>query len=111
MTAAANGAPALPDPADPRAPKYWKHETSGVVALAVGAFLRAPEALTNDEIAVMRAYVTQWIDSPAWDMNPHDGDYGRAVLAALRRSARTIATPRDLMVWLTIATREGFNPL
>ena len=99
-------------PADhPAAPKYWKNETSGLLALAVAAFIANPLGITEDEVHLMRAYCEQWIDSPAWDGNPHANWQGRLVLATLRRNAREIRTPRDLVWWLAVATREGFDPL
>ena len=99
-------------PADhPKAPRYWKYEQSGLVALAVAAFIEAPMSLNESDLAIMRAYVKQWIDSPAWDGNPHADEHGLAVLKALRVEAPRIRTPRDLVWWLAVATREGFDPL
>jgi hypothetical protein len=99
-------------PADhPRAPRYWKNETSGLLALAVAAFINEPLGITQDEVDLLRAYVTQWIDSPTWEANPHACAQDRLVLDALRTNARMIRTPRELVWWLAVATREGLDPL
>jgi hypothetical protein len=104
-------APALPPPDDPRAPKYWRYETSGELAIVVGVYLAAVRALTMREIALMRAYVKQWIDSPVWDLNPELTAESRAELAWIRESAGRIASESDLRAWLRVAEGQGFDPL
>ena len=56
-------------PDDPRAPKYWMYEESGVLRPAVEAYLNG-EPLTAGQVKLMRLYLKQWIDSPVWDENP-----------------------------------------
>lgn len=104
-------AAALPPPGHPDAPKYWKDETTGRLAAAIRTYLDNPIAMTGREIALMRAYVSQWIQSPAWDMNPYQGEEGRAQLAELRAAAGAITSARDLQAWITVAAAEGLNPL
>jgi len=102
-----NGCPKLarmapiPKRGSQNAPKFWRHEVGGDLAMAVRHYLREPDALTLSEIALMRAYVVQWIDSPAWDCNPSataesiasrarraDGPIAPVALARSRAAAR-----------------------
>lgn len=97
----------LPHPSDPDAPKYWRHETGGRLRIAVEAFL-FERLMTVRDVALMRAYLRQWIDSPAWDMNPmHDP----APLAALRASAAKIQSVGDIRRWIKAALDQGIDPL
>lgn len=96
---------------DPRAPKYWQNETGGELAKAVRHYLNEPDALTPAEITLMRAYVIQWIDSPAWDRNPNATTESIAMLSGLRAQAKRIATARDLSRWFKDALQEGHDPL
>lgn len=95
---------------DPRRPKYWMQETSGVLKPVIEKLLAFTD-LTHRDIAVLRLYFQQWVDSPAWDANPHADDRSRRVLAELRSKARTLRTSHDVMDWVAAATREGMDPL
>lgn len=97
------------DPAD--APKYWRDETSGVLARAIRVFLGDPGDLTVRDVAYIRAYLSQWIQSPAWDANPHHDDRSRAALAELRAGVGAIADAADIRAWLFAALGEGHDPL
>ncbi len=99
------------DPADPRAPKYWMHETGGALAIAVRRYLNAPENIDAHDIALLRAYLVQWIASPAWTMNPHADQEQRTRLAALSTAARAIRTLADVRRVIAAATAEGMDPL
>ena len=57
--------PELLDPTDPRAPRYWMWETSGILKPVVERYLNGGQ-LAQAEVQVMRAYLQQWIDSPVW---------------------------------------------
>jgi hypothetical protein len=111
----ANGAPggwaALPEPGSADAPKYWRDETSGHLALAVERWLTEPEAMTLNDIRLMRAYCVQWVDAPAWHLNPHAGALERAALQNLRLAARHIYTAKALAEWLARAEAIGMDPL
>jgi hypothetical protein len=98
-------------PEDPRAPKYWRDEIGGQLAAAVRTYLDNPDALTMRDIAFLRAYFRQWVNSPAWDMNPHHDANSRATLAVLRGAVPTIASARDVQAWLNSATEAGLDPL
>jgi hypothetical protein len=96
--------PSLPDPGSPEAPKYWRYETGGLLAIAVENYLNH-RAMTVRDVAMMRAYLCQWIDSPAWDMNPGNE------LAALRKQAAEILTVEDIHRWIHAALGLGIDPL
>ena len=100
---------ALPS-SDPRAPKYWRNETSGLLAQAIEAYLES-RPMGSFAVAAVRAYLRQWIDSPAWDMNPAADDESRRELAGLRAAAAAIETRRDIDEWLYRAIEFGADPL
>lgn len=103
--------PGALDAAHPDAPKYWKNEETGILAAAVRSYLDNPDAMTLREVAYVRAYFSQWIQSPAWDMNPHQSEGGRRDLAALRAGVGAIANARDIRAWVSAATARGLDPL
>ena len=103
--------PGLLSPDHPLAPKYWRNETSGVLATAIMRYLERREALTVRDIALIRAYIVQWIDSPVWEANPHMHDEERCHLTALRREAREVSTVALLDAWIDEALRQGHDPL
>jgi hypothetical protein len=59
----------------------------------------------------MRAYLTQWIASPVWTMNPGMDDQCRAELDRLRVEVRAIETPRAITQWIMRAVAFGIDPL
>ena len=91
-------------------PNFWMNETSGVLRPVVEKLLNGKRLLPR-EIAVMRAYFRQWIESPVWDLNPHQTVEGASRLAELRTSVTDIATMEDISTWLEIADGEGLDPL
>jgi len=95
---------------DPRAPLYWMNETSGVLKPVIEKLLMATE-LTPMEVSVIRAYFRQWIDSPAWDVNPHENERSRAALADLRAQVRQIESMKDIEHSLAAMIAEGMDPL
>ena len=103
--------PAIPSRDAPDAPKFWRNETSGQLAIAVRAYLDNPEAMTLREIAYMRSYLRQWIESPAWDANPAHNDRSRNALEALRADVGRIVNGRAIHAWLRAALMEGIDPL
>lgn len=93
--------------ADP--PRYWRDETSGILAEAVQCYL-TDHALTPNQIRYMRAYCVQWVSSSAWTANPHArGETDE--LKALRESAREIRSIQQLDKWLHDAVDIGMDPL
>jgi hypothetical protein len=102
--------PSLPLPSDPAAPKYWTYETGGELAVSIGRLLRV-ESLSDRDYELIRAYFKQWIDSPAWDMNPNQDAAGAAALAALRAGVDGLKTTSDIHDWLRLADQTGVDPL
>lgn len=93
------------------APRYWQHETGGELARAMGAFLEGGHETPDADLALIRAYIVQWIDSPAWELNPMAGTTWERELGELRLAARRIATVRALRAWLERAEEQGIDPL
>jgi hypothetical protein len=100
----------LPHPASAAAPKYWMHETGGKLAAAIKRYLH-DEALSVDDILLIRAYLSQWVDSPAWDANPSIDYEGRLALASMRQSARSLHNRAKIAEWLERADEMGMDPL
>lgn len=90
-------------PADhPNAPKYWKHETGGELGPAVLQYLSG-KSLTLRDVALMKAYLRQWVNSPAW---------GRSTLLdALRESVAQIRNRDDLERCISATVDLGMDPL
>ena len=86
------------------------HETGGQLVPAVMRYLNG-DRLTAVDIALIRAYLVQWIESPAWDQNPHLTDAGRAELQSLREAAQKLTTRRAIDQWVEVATDWGMDPL
>jgi hypothetical protein len=94
-------------PDDPRAPKYWRHETSGALAVAVERYLvGAP--MSPHQVELMALYLRQWIDSPVWDA---DDQAIQRRIVTLRRSAQKITRWRDIRRWIDVALDLGIDPL
>jgi len=93
------------------APKYWRDEQSGLLAAAVRAYLDNPNAMTLRDVALLRAYLRQWIGSPVWAMAPSMDDRSRAALAVLRASIDRIHDAAGIGNWLRAAMAEGIDPL
>jgi hypothetical protein len=85
-------------------------ETSGELAPAITRYLEARPLFVRD-IALIRAYLRQWIDSDVWDANPSQDDDGRMELSRLRKMARAITCQRDIEVWIAEAVGFGVDPL
>jgi hypothetical protein len=91
-------------------PGYWMYETSGALRPAVEAYLRGGP-LYQAHVAALRAYLRQWIGSPAWDRNPHAGDDERRWLSEMRIRVETLTTRAAIARWIDDATDGGLDPL
>lgn len=91
-------------------PRYWMHETTGVLRPAVEAYL-LNKSLSPEEIATMRAYLRQWVMSPVWDQNPHATETDRDILAELRDAIDRLHTREAIDLWLYDAVALGMDPL
>ena len=93
----------------PQPPKYWTFEPPEL-SVAVHAYT-AGKGLTVRDVALMRAYLKQWVDSPVWEGYPYETDGGRQWLAGLRERVRAIASPADIKQALSIMTARRMDPL
>lgn len=84
-------------------PGYWKHETSGVLAPVVQAYLNG-EKLNAFELRIMQNYVYQWVAHPTWKETN-----GRLQTLILKVAA--IETQADLQQCIEAATLLGLDPL
>lgn len=91
-------------------PGYWMNETSGVLKPAVDRYIRR-EALSKDDIVVLRAYLRQWINAPCWDANPYAIDESRQSLTRLRGRIDFLISRSAIDAWLGDALMEGIDPL
>lgn len=82
-------------------PGYWMAEISGLLRPAVRAYLNN-EAMSALQIAVMRAYLRQWIRARQF-LGPE--------LAALRQSVEELASQAALRRWIYAAIDAGADPL
>ena len=76
------------------------YETTGVLRPVVERHL-AGEVLNPEQLAIMRAYLRQWVTLP------FRGDD----IDELRRSVDHIQSNADLRVWLGLADEAGVDPL
>lgn len=84
-------------------PKHWQFETGGDLAAAMRRFLDSQQ-LTPSEIALIRGYLEQWVDSPDWKGNP--GDLNR-----LRQHVREAETRDHLLGCIRECITLGMDPL
>lgn len=89
-------------PDHPNAPKHWQQETSGALKSVVWAYL-THERLTLYQIALLRAYLKQWVYSPVWK--------GSTELDGLREQVTEATTQRDLDCCIELAVHMGLDPL
>lgn len=89
-------------PDHPDAPRYWMHETSGMLAPVVEAYLKGLRLAPN-QIKIMRAYLWQWVNSPVW------GSSG--ALESLRLRVAAIKTRQDIHAAIESALDLGMDPL
>ncbi len=94
----------------PAMPLYWRNETSGLPE-AIAAYLDNRihgTPISDEQIALVRAYLVQWIDAPGWDSN---GDTFEGELRQLRLSARSLSSPDEIQKWIFKALEIGIDPL
>jgi hypothetical protein len=89
---------------------YWQNETSGILRPAIEAYLRHDQ-LAEADVAALRAYLRQWIMSPAWDRNPHATEADGEILAELRHGVDRLHTREAIDLWLYEADALGIDPL
>jgi hypothetical protein len=82
-------------------PRYWMHERSGILRPAIEAYLAG--AMTENEVAAMRAYLRQWIFAPVWR--------GGAAIEALRARIDGLGDRAAIAAWLADAAKQEVDPL
>ena len=81
--------------------KFWMYETTGVLWPAIWAYLKE-EPMSDAQIAVMRAYLRQWIMDDGWR--------GEGV-NELRNAVDGLISRRAIVDWLRLAEELGLDPL
>ena len=89
-------------PEYPAGPGYWMNETSGVLVPAVERYLEG-QKLSDKDIAALRAYFRQWINSPVWADSEGVG--------ALKTSIDGLLDRNSINKWLKNALDLGIDPL
>jgi hypothetical protein len=79
------------------------HETSGVLADAIHAYLEH-DAITPARLLAIRAYFVQWVDKGEWAIE--DGQRKNFI-----DWARTLRNRLDIDLWLAAAEALGMDPL
>jgi hypothetical protein len=100
----------LPRPGSALAPKYWRDETGGELVPAMERYIKRKDLSLRD-LVLIRAYLRQWIESPAWDLNPHSDEHSAANLKLLRESATKLFRRADIEEWIRAALEIGIDPL
>jgi hypothetical protein len=80
---------------------YWMYVVSGRLRPAIAHYLNREVVLTNDEIALIRAYLKQWINA---------GFHGPGV-GGLKTSVDAIGSRQAIDQWLGEALAMGIDPL
>jgi hypothetical protein len=88
------------------APKYWKYQGNALVP-AMERFLRL-DPLSERDITLIKAYLWQWIESPAWGQNASAA--GARALAELRADVGKLQTITHIHNWVRLATDWGMDP-
>ena len=100
----------LPHPSHPDAPKYWQHETGGQLVPAVLRYMRHQELSLRD-VALIRAYLRQWVEAPAWEANPGMTHRGMIDLVKLRAKVLGAKTKDQIDECIAKAVEMGMDPL
>lgn len=82
-------------------PGYWMNETSGALRPAVLAYL-CGDAMTDQQVVAMRAYLRQWINAPVWR---------GCTVAPLRDRIDELTSRAAIARWLADAEAAGIIPL
>jgi cob(I)alamin adenosyltransferase len=91
-------------------PNYWQNEISGVLRPAVEAYLDG-RAMTQEQIATLRAYIRQWIGASVWELNPFAKPDYFAWLAGMRDACDALDSLEAIARWLERAAEKEIDPL
>jgi hypothetical protein len=81
-------------------PGYWMYETSGVLRPAIENYLNN-RPMSPENIAAMRAYLRQWINS----------DFRGPEIELLRRLVDGLVTVEAIRRWIHLAVNADVDPL
>lgn len=84
-----------------RVPRYWQHETTGVLRPAIEAYLLTDLPLTIDQIGAFRAYLRHWMGA----------DWIGPDIPALRLAIDDIDSREAIEAWLDRALESHIDPL
>jgi len=98
--------PIAPD----KIPHYWRDETGGELGPAMWRYL-CSASLSLRDLALLHLYLRQWVDSPAWDGNPHLTEDSRKELAALRQQAAAARSRSEIDRLVNALVAFGMDPL
>ena len=112
-------------------PYYWRDETSGVLAVAIKAYVDGDlrgQTTADARVALVKQYLVHWINAPCWEIalgyrsdsvrlasvlslpSPADED-GIRKLRSLRESAEQLGSEEGIAGWLQGAVDLGLDPL
>jgi hypothetical protein len=86
-------------------PLNWKDETSGELPRAVFKFFSSQQ-LSPEEISLVAEYCQHYINAPCWDGNEGFPDE----LAALRQSANSLSSVREISQWINACLQIAIDP-
>ncbi len=86
-------------------PLNWRNETSGELPRVVFKFFSS-QCLATNEIALVAEYCRHYINAPCWDATGEFPDE----LAALRQSADSISSVRDINQWINACLEIAIDP-
>ena len=92
----------------PGAPRHWRDESSGELVRAIHHYLDNRRKLTFREVFVLKIYLRQWVDSPAWNAIP---GASREKLEQLRADCKRISSQADVDRCVAGASELGMDPL
>lgn len=93
----------LPHPA-----KYWRDYSDSRIPASVDRYIHGEE-LTVRDIALVRAYVMQWVDSPAWEENL--SSQATLNLTILRAKVAGARTKEQIDSCVALASAMQMDPL
>jgi hypothetical protein len=87
------------------------YETSGILKPAIQAYLERKKTLSAEQIAILRAYFRQWIESGVWDNNLYATNAAKGRLRELRSDIDNLTSVDSIDRWLQRCLEEGLDPL
>lgn len=86
-------------------PLNWRNETSGELPRVIFKYFSSQYLITN-EIALLAEYCRHYINAPCWDNN----EGFTTELAALRETANSFSTVREISQWINHCIEIAIDP-